>query len=163
MIQNLNRLKCLIAQLPHARAQPNDIAVKFSVPQNDAPSQSSESTAISLSFGLFLWSPWLVTKEKHKAKQMAESSSSSSSPVVKSDAETEELLDRMLTRLALCDDSKLETLLSKILPLTISSLSSNSTAVRNKAKTLNLYSLAFNFSLYFFFGDSGAVLNFILI
>ncbi|KAJ6964762.1 proteasome adapter and scaffold protein ECM29 [Populus alba x Populus x berolinensis] len=60
---------------------------------------------------------------------MAESSSSSSSPVVKSDAETEELLDRMLTRLALCDDSKLETLLSKILPLTISSLSSNSTAV----------------------------------
>ncbi|KAI9402448.1 hypothetical protein POPTR_001G274500v4 [Populus trichocarpa] len=63
---------------------------------------------------------------------MAESSSSSSSPVVKSDAETEELLDRMLTRLALCDDSKLETLLSKILPLTISSLSSNSTAVRNK-------------------------------
>lgn len=167
MIQNLNRLKCLIAQLPHARAQPNDIAVKFSVPQNDAyqyyPSQGSESTAISLSFGLFLWSPWLVTKEKHKAKQMAESSSSSSSPVVKSDAETEELLDRMLTRLALCDDSKLETLLSKILPLTISSLSSNSTAVRNKAKTLNLYSLAFNFSLYFFFGDSGAVLNFILI
>ncbi|KAJ7013083.1 proteasome adapter and scaffold protein ECM29 [Populus alba x Populus x berolinensis] len=86
---------------------------------------------------------------------MAESSSSSSSPVVKSDAETEELLDRMLTRLALCDDSKLETLLSKILPLTISSLSSNSTAVRNKAKTLNLSSLAFNFSLYFFFGDSG--------
>ncbi|KAJ6315399.1 hypothetical protein OIU78_018815 [Salix suchowensis] len=63
---------------------------------------------------------------------MAESSSSSSSPVVKSDAETEELLDRMLTRLALCDDSKLETLLSKLLPLTLSSLSTNSTAVRNK-------------------------------
>ena len=154
LVQNLNRLKCLIAQCLHASAQPNDIAVKSSVPQNDAY-YPSQNTAISLSFGLFLWSPWLVTKEKHKAKQMAESSSSSSSPVVKSDAETEELLDRMLTRLALCDDSKLETLLSKIIPLTISSLSSNSTAVRNKAKTLNLYSLAFNFSLYFFFGDSG--------
>jgi hypothetical protein len=127
--------------IPHARAQPNDIAVKFSVPKNDAY-YPSQNTAISLSFGLFLWSPWLVTKEKHKAKQMAESSSSS--PVVKSDVETEELLDRMLTRLALCDDSKLETLLSKILPLTISSLSSNSNAVRNKAKTLHLYPLAFN-------------------
>ncbi|CAK7330667.1 unnamed protein product [Dovyalis caffra] len=59
---------------------------------------------------------------------MAESSSLSST-VVKSDAETEELLDRMLTRLALCDDSKLEALLSKLLPFTLSSLSSNSTAV----------------------------------
>ncbi|KDP43192.1 hypothetical protein JCGZ_22744 [Jatropha curcas] len=56
--------------------------------------------------------------------------SSSSAP--KSDLETEELLDRMLTRLALCDDSKLEVLLSKLLPLTLSSLSSQSTAVRNK-------------------------------
>ncbi|KAJ8773217.1 hypothetical protein K2173_028394 [Erythroxylum novogranatense] len=46
---------------------------------------------------------------------------------------TEELLDRMLTRLALCDDSNLQALLSKLLPLTISSLSSSSsTSVRNK-------------------------------
>eukprot|EP00257_Ricinus_communis_P019881 XP_015578984.1 proteasome adapter and scaffold protein ECM29 [Ricinus communis] len=60
---------------------------------------------------------------------MADSSSSSAA---KSDVETEELLDRMLTRLALCDDSKLEALLSKLLPLTLSSLSSQSTAVRNK-------------------------------
>ncbi|KAI4308224.1 hypothetical protein L6164_031321 [Bauhinia variegata] len=65
---------------------------------------------------------------------MAESSSSSTTAVVagKSDAEIEELLDRMLTRLALCDDSKLEPLLSKLLPLSIASLSCQSPAVRNK-------------------------------
>ncbi|CAH2033513.1 unnamed protein product [Thlaspi arvense] len=64
-----------------------------------------------------------------------EGSSSSSSPSLmsKSDGELEEMLDRMLTRLALCDDSKLEALVSKLLPLTISSLSSQSPAVRNKA------------------------------
>lgn len=67
---------------------------------------------------------------------MAEQSSSSSTaaPAVteKSDAEVEELLDRMLTRLALCDDSRLQNLLSKLLPLSISSLSSSSPSVRNK-------------------------------
>ncbi|XP_058196346.1 uncharacterized protein LOC131312529 isoform X1 [Rhododendron vialii] len=67
---------------------------------------------------------------------MAEQSSSSSTaaPAVpeKSDAEVEELLDRMLTRLALCDDSRLQNLLSKLLPLSISSLSSPSPSVRNK-------------------------------
>ncbi|XP_027329154.1 proteasome adapter and scaffold protein ECM29 [Abrus precatorius] len=57
---------------------------------------------------------------------------SSSTPAAKSDAEIEEMLDRMLTRLALCDDSKLEPLLSKLLPLCISSLSSQSLLVRNK-------------------------------
>ncbi|KAF3545684.1 hypothetical protein DY000_02010565 [Brassica cretica] len=62
--------------------------------------------------------------------------SSSSSLVSKSDGELEEMLDRMLTRLALCDDSKLEALVSKLLPLTISSLSSQSPAVRNKANSL---------------------------
>ncbi|KAJ4724481.1 Proteasome-associated ECM29 [Melia azedarach] len=61
---------------------------------------------------------------------MAESSSSSS--MSSSDVEKEELLDRMLTRLALCDDSKLEALLSKLLPLTISSLSSPAIPIRNK-------------------------------
>ncbi|XP_024006382.1 proteasome-associated protein ECM29 homolog isoform X1 [Eutrema salsugineum] len=60
------------------------------------------------------------------------SSSSSPSLMSKSDGELEEMLDRMLTRLALCDDSKLEALVSKLLPLTISSLSSQSPAVRNK-------------------------------
>ncbi|KAJ8751379.1 hypothetical protein K2173_016576 [Erythroxylum novogranatense] len=51
----------------------------------------------------------------------------------KTDADTEELLDRMLTRLALCDDSNLQPLLAKLLPRTISSLSSSSsTSVRNK-------------------------------
>lgn len=63
---------------------------------------------------------------------MAESSSSSAAAPVKSDAETEEMLDRMLTRLALCDDSKLQSLLSKLLPISISSLSSQSVTVRKK-------------------------------
>ncbi|KAH1090696.1 hypothetical protein J1N35_017953 [Gossypium stocksii] len=63
---------------------------------------------------------------------MAESSSVPAAAAAKSDVETEELLDRMLTRLALCDDSKLQALLSKLLPLTISSLSSSSQLVRNK-------------------------------
>ncbi|CAK9147572.1 unnamed protein product [Ilex paraguariensis] len=64
---------------------------------------------------------------------MAEAASSSLSALSgKSDSEIEDMLDRMLTRLALCDDSKLQNLLSKLLPLTISSLSSQSPAVRNK-------------------------------
>lgn len=67
-----------------------------------------------------------------------EGSSSSSSLISKSDGELEEMLDRMLTRLALCDDSKLESLVSNLLPLTISSLSSQSPTVRNKASPLNL-------------------------
>jgi proteasome component ECM29 len=72
-------------------------------------------------------------KESNRKREMAESSSSTATaPKPKSDTEIEEMLDRMLTRLALCDDSKLEPLLSKLLPLTISSLSSSSTAVRNK-------------------------------
>ncbi|KAH7560788.1 hypothetical protein JRO89_XS10G0102900 [Xanthoceras sorbifolium] len=68
----------------------------------------------------------------HRRQEMAESSSSSSSTT---DAEKEELLDRMLTRLALCDDSKLQALISKLLPLTISFLSSQSTSLRNKASS----------------------------
>ncbi|XP_060216154.1 uncharacterized protein LOC132643671 isoform X1 [Lycium barbarum] len=64
---------------------------------------------------------------------MADSSSSWSSMLSgKSDVEKEELLDRMLTRLALCDDSKLQDLLTKLLPLSIASLSSNAPLVRNK-------------------------------
>ncbi|XP_024961967.1 proteasome adapter and scaffold protein ECM29 isoform X1 [Cynara cardunculus var. scolymus] len=50
----------------------------------------------------------------------------------KSDEEIEEVLDRMLTRLALCDDPNLQNLLSKLLPVTISSLSRPSSAVRTK-------------------------------
>ncbi|KAK9169652.1 hypothetical protein Syun_001792 [Stephania yunnanensis] len=46
----------------------------------------------------------------------------------KSDAERVEILDRMLTRLALTDDPNLQNLLSKLLPYSISSLSSHSTA-----------------------------------
>ncbi|KAI5667804.1 hypothetical protein M9H77_17657 [Catharanthus roseus] len=66
---------------------------------------------------------------------MNESSSSTSASSMlagKSDGEIEDILDRMLTRLALCDDSKLQDLLSKLLPLSISALSSPSQPVRNK-------------------------------
>ncbi|KAI3523966.1 hypothetical protein L1887_02516 [Cichorium endivia] len=59
-------------------------------------------------------------------------SSSSSYFTGKSDEEIEEMLDRMLTRLALCDDPQLENLLLKLLPVTISSLSRPSSAVRTK-------------------------------
>nr|GEV63281.1 proteasome-associated protein ECM29 homolog [Tanacetum cinerariifolium] len=50
----------------------------------------------------------------------------------KSDKEVEEILDRMLTRLALCDEPKLENLLNKLLPITISSLSCQSSPVVTK-------------------------------
>ncbi|KAM1397674.1 hypothetical protein ACFX2I_015221 [Malus domestica] len=60
---------------------------------------------------------------------MAEASSASAT---KSDEEKVEMMDRLLTRLALCDDSNLQPLLSKLLPFTISSRSSQSSAVRNK-------------------------------
>ena len=84
---------------------------------------------------------------------MAEPSSSASkaSSMVagKSDAEVEDILDRMLTRLALCDDSKLEPLLSKLLPLCISSLSSHSVAVRNKVRQFPPLSLSIAISIYF--------------
>lgn len=65
---------------------------------------------------------------------MATSTASSSSSYFtgKSDEEIEEMLDRMLTRLALCDDPQLENLLLKLLPVTISSLSRPSSAVRTK-------------------------------
>ncbi|XP_047327429.1 proteasome adapter and scaffold protein ECM29 isoform X3 [Impatiens glandulifera] len=65
---------------------------------------------------------------------MSEPPSSSSSPAAagKSEVDMEEMMDRMLTRLALCDDSKLENLLSKLIPFSISSLSSPSDAVRKK-------------------------------
>lgn len=77
---------------------------------------------------------WASFSWFEKEQEMAESSSSSSAlgTAVKSDAEIEDMLDRMLTSLALCDDSKLQPLLSKILPFTISSLSTQSTLVRNK-------------------------------
>ncbi|GMH13042.1 hypothetical protein Nepgr_014883 [Nepenthes gracilis] len=57
---------------------------------------------------------------------------SSSTLAVGSSDDREELLDRMLTRLALCDNSKLESLLSKLLPFAIASLSFQSPAVRDK-------------------------------
>ncbi|KAJ3684358.1 hypothetical protein LUZ61_013522 [Rhynchospora tenuis] len=54
-----------------------------------------------------------------------------SPPPPQSDAEREEALDRMLTRLALADDDRLEPLLSTILPYSLSSLSSPSASVRD--------------------------------
>ncbi|MCL7022732.1 hypothetical protein MKW94_004116 [Papaver nudicaule] len=58
--------------------------------------------------------------------------SSSTATMEKSDEDREELLDRMLTRLAFTDDDKLDNLLFKLLPYSIASLSSQSPAVRKK-------------------------------
>lgn len=103
---------------------------------------------VSLSPGTI---PTSTDLHKKKRKKMADSSSSSTTTsswasmlTGKSDAEIEELLDRMLTRLALCDDSKLQDLLTKLLPLSIASLSSSAPLVRNKVITLSQFSL-FNF------------------
>jgi hypothetical protein len=79
---------------------------------------------------------WASFSWFEKEQEMAESSSTSGTSA-KSDAEIEEMLDRMLTRLALCDDSKLQPLLSKLLPFTISSLSSQSSLVRNKVSSFS--------------------------
>ncbi|XP_078435505.1 ARM repeat superfamily protein isoform X2 [Wolffia australiana] len=51
-------------------------------------------------------------------------------PTSTSDAQIEEVLDRMLTSLALADDNKLTNLLSRILPFSISALASSSPSVR---------------------------------
>ncbi|KAH7672010.1 proteasome component ECM29 protein [Dioscorea alata] len=59
---------------------------------------------------------------------MAETSSSSAA--TPSDADRQEMLDRMLTSLALADDHKLQALLTRILPYSISSLSSSSPSIR---------------------------------
>ncbi|XP_020113729.1 proteasome-associated protein ECM29 homolog isoform X2 [Ananas comosus] len=64
---------------------------------------------------------------------MAEASSSPSSSTAaaaKAEEERAEVLDRMLTRLALTDDDKLEPALAKILPYSIASLSSPSPSIR---------------------------------
>ena len=84
---------------------------------------------------------WRKRKEKRRKekKTMAEPSSAPA----KSDAEIEEILDRMLTRLALCDDPKLEALLSKLLPYSIASLSSQSLVVRKKVCSPPLSSVWF--------------------
>ncbi|QHO15626.1 putative lactoylglutathione lyase [Arachis hypogaea] len=61
-------------------------------------------------------------------------------------AEVEEVLHQMLTHLAICNDSKLEPLFSKLLPLYIPSLSLNSAAVCNKEleyKRENSFSIEF--------------------
>ncbi|KAK1280870.1 hypothetical protein QJS04_geneDACA015003 [Acorus gramineus] len=57
--------------------------------------------------------------------------SQSTAEIRTDDAEREEMLDRMLTRLALADDSNLQQLLTSLLPYTISSISSPSPSIRN--------------------------------
>ncbi|WOK96791.1 hypothetical protein Cni_G05498 [Canna indica] len=61
---------------------------------------------------------------------MADDSTSAPAATEASDAEREEMLDRILTRLALADDDKLQPLLAKILPYSISSLASPSPSIR---------------------------------
>ncbi|XP_065626874.1 uncharacterized protein LOC112035785 [Quercus suber] len=57
---------------------------------------------------------------------------SSSTPGGSTDAEREKALDQLLTVLAFCEDDKLHILLSRLLPFAISSLSFQSSLVRNK-------------------------------
>ncbi|KAL5994755.1 hypothetical protein ACLOJK_024809 [Asimina triloba] len=73
----------------------------------------------------------MLSSRRISSAAMAEPSPSSSS-ADKSEAEREEILDRMLTRLALADDSNLQTLLAKLLPYAIASLSSPSPPIRKK-------------------------------
>nr|CAD1824607.1 unnamed protein product [Ananas comosus var. bracteatus] len=64
---------------------------------------------------------------------MAEGSSSPSSfsaAAAKAEEERAEVLDRMLTRLAIADDDKLEPALVKTLPYSIASLSAPSPSIR---------------------------------
>lgn len=82
-------------------------------------------------------------KRKEKRRKEKKTMAEPSSAPAKSDAEIEEILDRMLTRLALCDDPKLEALLSKLLPYSIASLSSQSLAVRKKVCSPPLSSVWF--------------------
>lgn len=76
--------------------------------------------------------------------------SSSSSALSQSDAQREETLDRMLTRLALADDSVLESILPKILPYSISSLASPSQSIRKLvSNVLGFYPKPVPFAPYF--------------
>lgn len=70
-----------------------------------------------------------LKKTKTKAK---ENMASSSTPGGSTDAEREKALDQSLTVLAFCEDDKLHILLSRLLPFAISSLSFQSSLVRNK-------------------------------
>ncbi|XP_050283087.1 uncharacterized protein LOC126723567 [Quercus robur] len=63
---------------------------------------------------------------------MASSKSSTPPPGGTTDAEREKALDQLLTVLAFCEDDKLHILLSRLLPFAISSLSFQSSLVRNK-------------------------------
>ena len=96
-------------------------------------------------------------KRKRKQKKMASSKSSSTPPPGgTTDAEREKALDQLLTVLAFCEDDKLHILLSRLLPFAISSLSFQSSLVRNKVSFLSTrLSLSLSLSLPIsFFSDS---------
>ncbi|CAM0950342.1 unnamed protein product [Alopecurus aequalis] len=61
---------------------------------------------------------------------MAEPSSSAAAPPAPTDAEREDALDRMLTRLALAEDARLAPLLARVLPYAITSFASPAPSVR---------------------------------
>ncbi|KAM0826507.1 hypothetical protein ACQ4PT_068829 [Festuca glaucescens] len=61
---------------------------------------------------------------------MAEPSSPAAAPPAPTDAEREDALDRMLTRLALAEDARLAPLLARVLPYAITSLASPAASVR---------------------------------
>ena len=61
---------------------------------------------------------------------MAEPSSPAPAPPAPTDAEREDALDRMLTRLALAEDARLAPLLARVLPYAITSFASPAASVR---------------------------------
>jgi proteasome component ECM29 len=61
---------------------------------------------------------------------MAEPSSPAAAPPAPTDAEREDALDRMLTRLALAEDARLAPLLARVLPYAITSFASPAAPVR---------------------------------
>ena len=102
-------------------------------------------------------------KRKRKQKKMASSKSSTPPPGGTTDAEREKALDQLLTVLAFCEDDKLHILLSRLLPFAISSLSFQSSLVRNKVSFLSTR-LSLSLSLYpflFFLIHAVAVSNFL--
>jgi hypothetical protein len=77
-----------------------------------------------------------VQTPKTRRHEMAEPSAPAAAATAgQTDAEREEALDRMLTRLALADDARLAPLLARVLPYAITSLASSAAPVRKLVRT----------------------------
>jgi hypothetical protein len=75
-------------------------------------------------------------ESKTRRHEMAQPSALAAAATAgQTDAEREEALDRMLTRLALADDARLAPLLARVLPYAITSLASSAAPVRKLVRT----------------------------